>query len=229
MASWFATGDDALERLQRFEQERDTNNAARRFFLKPGGSAKITFLDSDGFGFLEHNLKLEGRWGNYYTCLRDFSECPICDSGFKPSFVMVWTVIDHSKYISERTGKEYRNMKKLFVAKQSVINRIKRRKESLDGDLTFALFDIRRDKREECATGEDIEYIKRLTADDILKLKPDGVNDKEWLQPFDYMKIFAPKSVEELRRLMNAEPPIGAEDDGSWEDPIKVADIDSIL
>lgn len=228
MAEWFKRGEGAFERFEKFERERDDNSGPHRFFLKPGGSAKITFLDSDGFGFLEHNLKLDGRWGHHYTCLRDFSECPICDAGFKPSWVMVWTIIDHSRYVSERTGKEYRNTKKLFVAKQAVINKLKRRKESLDGDLTFALFDIRRDTHKECSTGEDIEFLKRLSVDDIVKLKPEGMTQQEWLQPFDYVKIFEPKSVDMLRRLINAEPPIGADDDG-LETPVSLTSLDSIL
>lgn len=226
--SWYSVGDDVFARLEQFEKERDSSNGPMRFFIRPGSSAKITFLDSAGFGFLEHNLKLDGRWGNYFTCLRDFSECPICEAGFRPSFVVAWTIIDHSKYVSERTLKEYRNTKKLFVAKQAVINRIKRRRESLDGDLTFALFDIRRDKREECSTGEDIEFIKRLTKEELLKFKPEGISEDDWIQPFDYFKIFEPKSVDFLRQLMRAGSPIGAED-GPFETPIRDDEIDSIL
>ena len=210
---WFLRGEDAFEKARLLAEERETVGGPFRFFLKPGTSAMVTFVDSMGIGLLEHNLKVGGRWGNFYTCLRDFSECPLCESGDRPYYVMVWTIIDHSKYVSERTGKEYKNTKKLLVAKQSVITKLRRRLSSkeLNGDLTFATFSFTRDKREECATGEDIEFVRRCTREEMLRMKPEGISAEEWLSPFDYRSLFKPKSVEELRRIAGQGDPIGYE------------------
>ena len=38
------------------------------------------------------------------------------------------------------------------------------------------------------------------------------MSDEEWLAPFDYMTLFAPKSVEELRKISGQNPPVGADD-----------------
>lgn len=210
---WFLRGEDAFEKARLLAEERESGAGPFRFFLKPGTSALVTFVDNAGIGLLEHNMKINGRWGNFYTCLRDFSECPLCESGDKPYYVMIWTIIDHSKYVSERTGKEYKNTKKLLVAKQSVITKIRRRLSSkeLNGDLTFATFSFSRDKREECATGEDIEFVRRCTRDELLRMKPEGISVDEWLTPFDYRTLFKPKSVEELRRIAGLGNPIGYE------------------
>lgn len=213
---WFVTGEEAFKRAQQYAEEIKNNNSMpMRFFLKPGQTAKVTFLDTHGFGFMEHNLKLNGRWHNYFTCRRDFSECPLCDAGDRPSFVVAWTVIDHSKYTSERTGQTYSNKKKLLVAKQSVVMKIKRRMASkeLGGDLTYAVFAFTRDGLKEAATGEDIEFIKRLSKEEVLKFCPEGTSPEEFLKPFDYKELFLPKSVEELRRIVGEPAPIGASSD----------------
>ena len=51
----------------------------------------------------------------------------------------------------------------------------------------------------------------------MLKFKPKDANisDEELLAPFDYMKIFAPKSVDELRRIAGQAAPVGSDSYGS--------------
>jgi len=209
--SWFSTGDEVLERAQQYQAELESSiNAPKRFFLKPGKSAKVTFLDSAGFGFLEHRLSIDGNWNNFFTCLRDFSECPLCDSGDRPSYVVAWTIIDHSVFVSEKTGKEYKNQKKLLVAKRSVVSKLFRRKESLENDLTMGLLSFHRDGYKESACGEDIEVIRKLTKEELLKFKPPEVDEKAWRTPYDYMELFKPQSVDELRRIVGEAPPVGS-------------------
>ncbi len=223
--NWFLKGDEALKRLKELEEERSQGYGPSRFFLKPKTGTKITFLDSEGFAFLEHHMKVDGRWGNFFTCLRDFSECPLCETGDRSYFVMAWTIIDHSKYISERTGREYRNTKKLFVAKSAVVNKLVRRREAAGGDLTGCVFEIHRDKKEECATGEDIEFVKRLSAEELMKLAPEGVDPAEWIKPFNYAELFRPKSVEELRRIAGTSEPIGSMSSGVDLPPFDLGDM----
>lgn len=215
-AAWYQTGEQGIERAKQIQEEQQSQYGPMRFWLKPGNSAKLTFLDTEGFYFNEHNLKLDGKWGNHFTCLKDFSECPLCDAGERPGYVCAYTVIDHSEYES-KSGKKVKNQKKLLVVRPAVMNKLARRREALEGNLTHGLFLFSRDKKEECSTGEDIEFIKKLSTEDLLRFKPkDGkITDEEFLAPFDYMKIFAPKSVDELRKVVGQAPPVGSESYGS--------------
>lgn len=208
---WFQQGSEGEERSRKIAEKRADGFGPRRVWLPEGKSAKLTFLDSDGFFFYEHQLKLNGRWTNWFTCRKDFDECPICDDGKTPSYVCVYTVIDHSEY-TDKTGVVHKNQKKLLVTKSGVQPKLARRKEALEGDLTYAVIQFSRDKREEASTGEDIEFCKRFTKEQVLKFKPEGVSDEDFLKPFDYMKLFAPKPVEELRKVVGSsvvgsEPP----------------------
>lgn len=247
-AMWFRKGSEGIEEAKRREEERQreweirnlSGDVSNRLWLKPGSSAKVTFLDTEGFYLSEHQISVDGDWRNFFTCRKDFSECPLCEEGYKASYVAVYTVIDHSKYTSKKTGKEYKNKKRLLVAKQSVINKLARRRQSLDGDLTYAVLEFTRDKREECATGEDIEFVKRLQREEVLKFKPDGVSDEEWLAPFDYMTLFQPREVADLRKLVGQSAPVGSDDStGMVQNPpwaggkddasLDDVDIDSLL
>jgi hypothetical protein len=68
---------------------------------------------------------------------------------------------------------------------------------------------------------EDFEYLGKLTAEKLSKLAPEG-EAAEWLKPFDYEKIFAPKSSEELRRVVGGEVPVGSsEADDAFMDNLR--------
>ena len=170
-AEWYSTGKTGYENAQRIQEEVKHQYGPSRFWLKPGGSAKVTFLDTEGFYFHEHNLKLNGKWGNHFTCLKDFSECPLCDSGDRSGYVCAYTIIDHSEYETKQ-GKKIKNQKRLLVVRPAVMNKLARRRESLEGNLQYGLFLFTRDGEQECSTGEDIEFIKRLNAKDLVKFKP---------------------------------------------------------
>jgi len=210
--AWYRSGSDGYEHAKKIQEEQQAAYGPTRFWLKPGNSAKLTFLDTEGFYFHEHNLQISGKWGNHYTCLRDFSECPLCDSGDRSGYVCAYTVIDHSEY-ETKSGKKIKNQKRLLVVKPAVMNKLARRRESLEGDMTYGLFLFSRDGAQECSTGEDIEFLKRLSKADVLKFKPSDskLTDAEWLSPFDYMELFKPKSVDELRRVVGQAPPVGSD------------------
>ena len=215
-AQWYRASEEAgLEELQRSQEERRAASVASyRFFLKPGENAKLIVLDEKfGFFIYEHNLKLNGRWGNFYTCRHDFSECPICESGDKPGYVAMMTVIDTRPYTT-KDGRTIRGSKRLLACKQAVINKLARRREENDGSLQYCVVQFARDSEKECATGEDIQVSKRLTAAEVLKFRAAGsdMSDEDWLKPFDYIKLFEPKSIDEMRRVVGQAPPIGADD-----------------
>lgn len=206
---WYKTGNEGYETAQRIQEELKDGYAPFRFFLKPGASAKVTFLDTEGFYFHEHMIQVNNKWTNY-TCLRDFSECPICDSGDRPGYVCAYTVIDHSRY--EGKNGIVQNTKKLLVVRPAVMNKLARRRETLEGNLAYCVFLFSRDSKNECATGEDIEHVKRVNPQELAKVCNTGgkLSDADFLKPFDYMTIFAPKSVDELRKIVG-QAPVGSD------------------
>jgi hypothetical protein len=217
----FKTGEAGYQQAQQIQEEQARRFNTQRFWLKPGESAKVTFLDSIGTYFSEHELQLNGKWGNYFTCRHDFSECPLCDAGYKFTYVCAYSIIDHSSYTTKK-GDILKDQKKLLILRPTLINKLARRREGCGGDLTYCVFSFARDKKEECRTGEDIQFLKRITPKALLTRKPKDSkeSDEEWLKPFDYRKLFAPKSIEELRRLIGQAPPVGSSEQaaGALED-----------
>ena len=130
----------------------------------------------------------------------------------------VGTIINCTPF-TKKDGTKVKYHKQLLVAKTTAQDRlkkqIKRRAEEF-GDkknpLRGCYYELSRGtKPNEEATGEDFDYLgKRLTPAQLKKLIPEG-SDKSWLDPFDYMKVFSPKSVEDLRKLVGQDDPIGAD------------------
>lgn len=245
MSSWFKKGKEGRAESEKKDAQAKARQEARgplRFWLKNETEAKITFLDSPDFYCSEHNLQLNGKWNNHFTCLGDFDVCPPCEQGDAPSYILVGTVIDHSVYIDDE-GKEFRDQKKLLVtkgqARQNLLRQIDKR-----GNLKFAHYTLARGKsKQECSTGETFEYEKVLTKESLVKyIKAvwDKQNKKytdkdieEFLTPYDYEKVFAPKTSEELRKIVGGVAPVGSSEEveaigGSETTEVITDDIKSI-
>jgi hypothetical protein len=63
---------------------------------------------------------------------------------------------------------------------------------------------------------EDFEYIGKVDPKKLAKLAPTGENadsPEDWIQPYDYEEIFAPKEEEDLRKLVGGKAPVGSDED----------------
>lgn len=215
--AWFQKGEAGRKQAESedaaAEARRKARSGPQRFYLKNDTSAKSTFLDNPDFFLHEHNLKINGKFYNYFTCLKDIDTCPICDDGDQPSYIVVATIIDHRKFTKE--GKEYVNEKKLIVFKGRARQRIMKQIERRDGDLKFCAYELSRGSTgTECSTGEDFEFLKRLTREQVISLAPKGTTAEDWLKPLNYEEIFAPKTAAELRKILGGEVPVGAGEEG---------------
>ena len=217
--SWYDQGEAGQEKARQDDEERKRRaSGIFRFWLPVDKSAQFTFLDTAGFFFKEHQLYINGSWMNFETCIQDIGEedCPPCEAGMKYSYVCVFTVVDHSEYVSKTTKKRVTNTKKLLVLKATARNKILKQKERREGDLTFCRYEATRFADKECSTGEDFEFIQRYTLDEMQAMAPsewmgNPITPNEWLKPFDYMKLFNPKSAAELRRIIGMVQPVGSE------------------
>ena len=216
--SWYKTGEEGWDKAKkedaaakrRREESRDPRK--NRFWLENDSAAKITWLDTPQFFLHEHNLKIDGHWGNFETCLKDFDTCPLCESGLNSSYIVAGTIISHKVWV-DKAGNRHANEKQLFVAKGRARQRLLRQIGLRDGDLTGCVFEMARGSgATECASGEDFEYIGRITKAKLKKLVPKGATGKEFLAPLNYEEIFAPKTAEELRQIVGGEEPVGSKE-----------------
>jgi hypothetical protein len=164
----------------------------------------------------EHQLQINGSWLNFYTCISDIGEeeCPLCEAGFKYSYVCVFSIIDLSKYKDKR-GNMVTARKKLLVLKSTARSKVLKRKERLENDLTGCVFEVTRFNNKESSTGEDFEFLKRVSLEEAKELCPAGEKPDEFIKPYNYIEILHPKPIEELRRLAGVAPPVGSEETSS--------------
>lgn len=212
---WLKTGDEGLKRSQELAEERAKEFGPPRFFLKTdlnNNEAKVVFLDSDGVFFLEHNLKnpQTGKWGMTFTCRAEIDTCPLCEAGHRPAYVCAHTIIDTRKWLDNK-GREHHFEKKLLISKQTVQNMLAKYRKK-HGTLKFAIMEFSRSKDTEASTGETV-MLEGFTKEDKLKGRcPKGTEVKEWLAPFDYATLFAPKTVAELAKIAGVAPAVGSDE-----------------
>ena len=228
--AWYKTGKAGREMAKQEDaaaQARREQRGPMRFYLKSDTSCKITFLDTPEFFIREHNLKIGGKYFNYFTCLREFDTCPCCEEGDHPSTIVVGSIIAHNKW-TDKEGKVHQNQKMLFVAKGKARQVLERKIEKRDGDLTGCVFEMSRGTTStECSTGEDFEYLKTIDVKLLMKLAPKdkkGQPDKDYIKPFNYEELFAPKAASEIRRIIGVSAPVGSEGDEPEEDEIPTWD-----
>ena len=199
--TWFRVGEEGFKEKQKLDAlaEARKEKYAPRFRLRPQESAKIVFLDSDGFYIKEHNLKIGGRWGNYVTCTSDFKPCPVCQSGDRPVYTAYYSIID-TRTIVTSDGKKLKNRKVLLPLKGSAINIIEDIKKK-HGNLRGLVFEVKRYTAQDPNCGTVFDKIGRAN---LAKLK-----DSE---PFDYEKILAPPTEEELEAMGFETTVVGSEE-----------------
>lgn len=206
--SWFTKGEAGFERKQqqdRFSAMRKEKNAPR-FYLKatPGtrpegegkdNEARIVFLDSAGFWIHEHNLRIDNKWGNFFTCTKDFAPCDICNQlNEKSTYTCYYTVIDTRKFV-KKDGTVSKFRKVMFPAKGAAIDVIESLKKQ-HGDLRGLVVDVKRMNDRDPNCGRDFSVV--LKDGKVARVNPTTKFEGELSAPFDYVKILAPPSAEEL-------------------------------
>jgi hypothetical protein len=235
--SWFTRGTANIEaKVKKGAEERQKRAEARgprRFYVQNDSSKKFTFLDNPEFLYQEHNAQINGKWGNFFTCIRDHaSKCPACISiGKQGADCLAATVIDHGSWVDKKTGKKRQHEKSLIVFKGKALERILKQIKKR-GDLTHCTFEASRTASPtEASTGEAFEFEKKRSIEKLKSLCPEtwlkqckekGMNKEQaiesYINPYNYPKVFKPLELNELEEIFGpVGKVIGAEDD-SWDD-----------
>lgn len=213
--SWFAQGTEGEKFVEEQEAERRSAGSKDdvkgwRFKLAYDATGYIVPLDDLSFYFNEHQFQAKGSYYNYETCIKYLEgECPLCESGNRFAPVGVLSVIDLTEY-KKKDGTMSKPRKKILVLKQGGRERFLRKQKKLGG-LAFKKFEVYRAKDPKGeATGTEVEYMKDVDPELLKQFAPEGVDPVEWLKPYDYAELFAPKSATELRRCIGISDPVGS-------------------
>lgn len=149
--TWMKQGDAAKQLEEQAKQEaiarQEQMGKLWRFSLEKGETGEITFVDGlldpkynslNPPRFYEHNLCINGKWGNFYVCPEKTDpqtggKCPICAGGDKPGLVALFTVVDHNPYTTKK-GVTIVNSRKLFVATPTVFESLNTIAQALKGN-----------------------------------------------------------------------------------------------
>jgi len=191
-------GYDHFEKVEKEAEDRIAS-FVNRFWLPPEKGTKIVFLDDNPPIIEEHQLRIDGNWRNWISCLSIVGQpCPLCESGDKPYTAGFYTVIDTTEW-TDRKGIVHKNEVKLYCVKFQTLKKLKRAsaKQSERGKngLVGAMFEVYRGDSKAPSTGDEFEYLETLSDVDIRALNPKAAI-------LDYEAILKPKSPDEIRRIL---------------------------
>jgi hypothetical protein len=169
--SWYSTGfskDSGGGKSDMLTWEPD------RVWMPAKESRDFVFVDDAPFTFDEHNLKLNGNWKNWITCLAPVTEdgepncCQIAgkDSRYRVSMM---TIVDTSKW-TDKKGNARQYEIKVLPAKFKTSQKLDRKMTDLAKDgksIVGRLYRVTRETDKSPAVGDDYEYTRDV---DMTKL-----------------------------------------------------------
>ena len=217
---WFSTGYDAEHFPKRDRAKDETRDYVPfRFWLKVGEERRIMFVDDNPFNFIEHDVFMKTM--HNFTCLQvEGKECPLCKAAeeqdaeeisIRAKPVAAYTILDLSPWTA-RNGKTHSFSKRLLVATETPFGIIKvlhdnRMAKDAENNvpmeerlgLKFHKYSVSRTLSKDPRVGGLFEHWAKI-ADPLKEIE--GITEKD-LEPVDYPKAFACKSVEEVQAFVN--------------------------
>lgn len=200
--NWFVTGVDGIAKKKQLDKsaEMRREKLISRFFLREKESAIVVFLDSIGHYCLVHQLEIGGSWRNFFTCVRDYKPCPVCEhvktlSSKSKSLVYCGHYSIIRQGYTDAQGNVIKAQKMLLPAKKQMIDKVAElaiKYKDKGGLVGLAVKLTRYDGEPNC--GGTLEVLKKI---DLAKQFPD-IKD---FKPFDYRKVLAPPTEDELEAL----------------------------
>lgn len=224
--SWMMKGSESVQAQKAQEAEaalrREKGGKLYRFYLKPGGSAKITFVDGhlDDNGFLvpprwfEHGVRVNGKFETFVCPVQTVPDgghhCPICDNGGQQSraaLVSAFTIIDHRESTGS-DGKVYRNQKRLFVCKSGTFEVLSQLGVKRGGIAGWTVDVSRGTKDKDPAVGNVFDFIEKNEIEKLKAAFTRTYKDAEGkdhtvcdFEPADYEKEIVFRTGDELLKL----------------------------
>lgn len=197
----------AQEQVAAAVRQEQRDNEVFRYYMKAEQERVITFLDGgldvdgdlDSLVYYEHTINNPALKYPKYVCINDPANgvtCPICDSGNQPYFATVFTVLTHETWHSKKEKKDFEGSIQLFVAKQGVADKLRKKAKKYANGLAGATFEVTRTNADAYNVGDDYDYVQTDTLEDLQAAFPDVV-----VAPLDYDEVIKVHTVEELNAL----------------------------
>lgn len=211
-SSFLKRGKAAKEALVAEQQaaavrQEQMDNQVFRYYMKPEQERVITFLDGgldvdgdlDSLVFYEHTINNPAQKYPKYVCINDPANgvtCPVCDTGNTPYFATVFTVLTHETWHSKKEKRDYEGSVQLFVAKQGIADKLRKKAKKYENGLIGATFEVTRSNADAFNVGDDYDYVQSDTLEDLQEAFPDCD-----VAPLDYDEVIKVHSAEELLAL----------------------------
>lgn len=205
-------GDDGWDAIDEENKRQSAPRAPRRWYLPAETTDHLTFVSDLPFTFKEHNLKLDGHWRNWFTCLGP--GCPLCKSGNDAYLAAAWLAVDHGSW-TDNDGNEHKDEPRLFVAKARVAARLKKKRERT-GTLSGTRWEVYRSGKMAPNTGDQFDHEKTMSASERKRAKwwPSELEANLVLSAEDgearrankagWRDIFPKKDPDELRNIVSS-------------------------
>jgi len=216
---FFDVGYDTAERVaQESRDRRQSSSLGRRFWLpnkagddpeNPINEARVIFLggakNSDGEAtsapicWWEHELKIDSRWGNYFTCtLGHEGQCPFCEKGVSRYYCGGFTIIDTRRWKSKHDGEEHVNEKKFVVFKSDNLSVFHKKQQKRNkGVLMGTLWETMRTGDKKPREGDQWDFIEAVDLSKVLDVNGDPI-DTEVLPYKDFLKPASEERASEV-------------------------------
>lgn len=186
--SWLMGGSQSKAALQQtLHAQQEAKEAAarmRRFYLNVGEEKQVTFLDGDMDGdglleflsFHEHRVQTGPKNWDNIVCVARQEICPLCNSGDKPSFVGVFTVLNETPYTIKtgpNAGKVLEARRELYVATANTLQ-VLQHHAAKRGGLRGWKVEIARLTDKEARVGSTFQWLSRRSPEEIAALGENG-------------------------------------------------------
>lgn len=195
--TWFKTGLEAKKALEQAEiaSQLLKEKAVPRFWLKPNEEAQIIFVDDEGFWCERHIVKLGNKFVEF-TCKSGAEPCPLClKEDRRPAGFTYFTIIDLRQY-ERKDGTVVKYTKALLPARRTLAKQLFDFKQKF-GSLVGLRAILKRYTSQDPSCGIIVDFVRDA------KGQPKKYNlgslGKEYTVPFDYIKVLAPPTEEELK------------------------------
>lgn len=218
----------------RAKERADASKSLYRYWMRPGDSRRITFLDgkldADGMldvgYFYEHCVPDGGKFANVMCTLKNddpstgrSESCPICEAGDEPAYVAAFTVLDWEPW-EDREGKEHEYRRRLYVPKFKTLKKLQTKatrlaeKEGTDG-LVGVTFDVTRSSDRSERVGDDFELVECMSIEQLQEEleKPEDALPADYGQEAE-LRWRTPEEIEDLGLAPRRERGFGAKDRG---------------
>lgn len=124
----------SASRQEKERQDKARENMGKKlwtFFLsEDGDEADIRFLTEEPVNFWEHNIKINEKKYEQYTCTGD--DCPYCANGDKPTYKGAYLIVDRRPYeFTDKNGKKKKgkDQLRLYIQGMRVVSQLDRKSQ----------------------------------------------------------------------------------------------------